>query len=59
VPGYAVSLVKAGVAVEGLAVGPVRPPLTNASPGHVEELVRIIAAGRAVLAGTLTQQGQR
>jgi 5-dehydro-4-deoxyglucarate dehydratase len=59
VPGYAVSLVKAGVAAGGLAAGPVRPPLTDAAPEHVGELVRIIAAGRAVLAGTLTQQGQR
>jgi 5-dehydro-4-deoxyglucarate dehydratase len=59
VPGYAVSLVKAGVTAQGLAVGPVRPPLTDAAPEDVEELVRIVAAGHAVLAGTLTGQAQR
>jgi 5-dehydro-4-deoxyglucarate dehydratase len=55
VPGYAVSLVKAGVALQGLAAGPVRPPLIDAAPEHVSELARIIAAGRAAVAGTLTR----
>ena len=50
VPGYAVSLVKAGVALEGLAVGSVRPPLIDATPEHVGKLARIIAAGRAAAA---------
>jgi len=50
VPGYAVALVKAAARLEGLPVGPVRPPLVEASPEHVQELARIIAAGRAVLA---------
>ncbi|MFC1431069.1 5-dehydro-4-deoxyglucarate dehydratase [Streptacidiphilus sp. N1-3] len=50
VPGYAVSLVKAAARREGLPVGPVRPPLVEAREEHVDELVRIIAAGRAVLA---------
>ncbi|WP_225446668.1 5-dehydro-4-deoxyglucarate dehydratase [Streptacidiphilus sp. PB12-B1b] len=50
VPGYAVSLVKAGARLEGIPVGPVRPPLVEALPEHVEQLARIIAAGRAVLA---------
>jgi 5-dehydro-4-deoxyglucarate dehydratase len=59
VPGYAVSLVKAGVTLQGLAVGSVRPPLVDAAPEHVEELTRIIAAGRAVVADTLTNQAQR
>jgi 5-dehydro-4-deoxyglucarate dehydratase len=59
VPGYAVSLVKAGVTLEGLAVGSVRPPLVDPAPGHVEELAHIIAAGRAVVAGPLTRQVQR
>ena len=49
VPGYAVSLVKAAARLEGLPVGPVRPPLVEPSPEHVEQLARIIAAGRAVL----------
>jgi 5-dehydro-4-deoxyglucarate dehydratase len=59
VPGYAVSLVKAGVTLEGLAVGPVRPPLVDAAPEHVGELERIIAAGRAALAAALTRPVQR
>ena len=51
VPGYAVSLVKAGARLEGIPVGPVRPPLVEPLPEHVERLARIIAAGRAVVAG--------
>ncbi|MFE7620273.1 5-dehydro-4-deoxyglucarate dehydratase [Streptomyces sp. NPDC057496] len=47
--GYAVSLVKAGVRLGGLAVGPVRTPLTEPPAAHVEELTGIIARGRAVL----------
>ncbi|MGP4084726.1 5-dehydro-4-deoxyglucarate dehydratase [Streptomyces sp. KR55] len=50
VPGYAVALVKAGVTLEGLEAGPVRPPLTSLAPQEVEELAAIIAEGRAVLA---------
>jgi 5-dehydro-4-deoxyglucarate dehydratase len=50
VPGYAVSLIKAGARLEGIPVGPVRPPLVEAAPEHVEQLARIIAAGRAVIA---------
>ncbi|MFF3485433.1 5-dehydro-4-deoxyglucarate dehydratase [Streptomyces sp. NPDC002701] len=50
VPGYAVALVKAGVTLEGLKAGPVRPPLTSLDAQEVEELSAIIAAGRAVLA---------
>jgi 5-dehydro-4-deoxyglucarate dehydratase len=52
VPGYAVSLVKAAAVREGLAVGRVRPPLVEAEEEHVDELVRLIAAGRAVLAAS-------
>ncbi|MER5677818.1 MULTISPECIES: 5-dehydro-4-deoxyglucarate dehydratase [Streptomyces] len=47
--GYAVSLVKAAVRLEGLEVGPVRTPLTEPPAEHVEELASIIASGRAVL----------
>lgn len=47
--GYAVSLVKAAVRLEGLDVGPVRTPLTEPSAEHVEELTSIIADGRALL----------
>ncbi|GHH95599.1 5-dehydro-4-deoxyglucarate dehydratase [Streptomyces capillispiralis] len=50
VPGYAVGLVKAGVTLEGLDAGPVRPPLTPLTAQETEELAAIIAEGRAVLA---------
>ncbi|MHC9295589.1 5-dehydro-4-deoxyglucarate dehydratase [Mycobacterium sp. LTG2003] len=53
VPGYAVSLIKAGVTMEGLPAGPVRAPLVDASPDDVAELQRILAAGRAVIADAL------
>jgi 5-dehydro-4-deoxyglucarate dehydratase len=55
VPGYAVSLVKAGVALEGLPAGPVRAPLIMPTADDVTELRAIIAAGRAVLAEALTE----
>ncbi|MDQ1011523.1 5-dehydro-4-deoxyglucarate dehydratase [Streptomyces sp. V4I23] len=48
-PGYAVSLVKAGVRLEGLAVGEVRPPLSEPSADHVAALAALIARGRALL----------
>lgn len=54
VPGYAVSLIKAGVTMEGIDAGPVRAPLIMPSPQDVDELSRIIAAGRAVIANELT-----
>src|SRR5207244_1876630 len=47
--GYAVSLVKAGVRLEGLDVGPVRPPLHEPDAVHVEHLARLISAGRELL----------
>ncbi|MEV8096585.1 5-dehydro-4-deoxyglucarate dehydratase [Kitasatospora sp. NPDC085879] len=50
VPGYAVSLVKAGVRQRGLAVGGVRPPLTDPTPEHLDRLRAITAAGLAALA---------
>ena len=53
VPGYAVSLIKAGVTMEGLAAGPVRPPLIMPSPEDLDTLAQIIAAGRAVIADEL------
>lgn len=49
VPGYAVSLVKAGVTMEGIDAGPVRAPLVMPSPEHLTELGQILKAGRAVL----------
>lgn len=57
VPGYAVSLIKAGVTIEGIDAGPVRPPLIMPSPEDVEALVGIIAAGRAVIADELAVVG--
>ncbi|MGN9792948.1 5-dehydro-4-deoxyglucarate dehydratase [Streptomyces sp. NPDC054847] len=47
--GYAVSLVKAGVRLEGLDVGGVRPPLTEPADRHVEALAALIEQGRALL----------
>ena len=55
VPGYAVSLVKAGVTLEGIPAGPVRPPLVMPSADDLTELRSIIDAGRAVLAEALTE----
>ncbi|MFJ2590284.1 5-dehydro-4-deoxyglucarate dehydratase [Streptomyces sp. NPDC087538] len=49
VPGYAVSLVKAGAQLAGLAVGPVRPPLVEATPEHVAQLTTLVDRGRAAL----------
>ena len=49
VPGYAVSLIKAGVRLRGLEAGGVRPPLTDPSAGHVDELREILAAGLAAV----------
>ncbi|WP_327044629.1 5-dehydro-4-deoxyglucarate dehydratase [Microbispora sp. NBC_01189] len=45
VPGYAVSLIKAGVTLRGLDAGGVRPPLLDAAPEHVARLEKLIAAG--------------
>jgi 5-dehydro-4-deoxyglucarate dehydratase len=49
VPGYAVSLVKAGARLAGVPVGNVRPPLVDPTPEHVDELSEIISRGRAAL----------
>ena len=49
VPGYAVSLVKAGVRLRGLDVGPVRPPLVDPSPEHIDELSRLIKTGLSIV----------
>jgi 5-dehydro-4-deoxyglucarate dehydratase len=53
VPGYAVSLIKAGVTMEGVEAGGVRPPLIMPSPEALAELTQMIKAGRAVLANEL------
>ncbi|HEV2274790.1 MAG TPA: 5-dehydro-4-deoxyglucarate dehydratase [Acidobacteriaceae bacterium] len=41
--GYAVSIVKAGMAAVGRPAGPVRPPLTDLEPCEVQELAKLIA----------------
>ncbi|CAM5484748.1 putative 5-dehydro-4-deoxyglucarate dehydratase 1 [Streptomyces narbonensis] len=46
--GYAVSLVKAAVRMEGLDVGGVRPPLSEPAE-HLAEFARLIEHGRALL----------
>jgi len=43
-PGYAVSIVKAGMQVVGRPAGPVRPPLTDLKPNEVEELAELVAS---------------
>lgn len=50
VPGYAVSLIKAGVRLGGLDVGGVRAPLIDPPPADIDRLVEIIAVGRAIVA---------
>jgi 5-dehydro-4-deoxyglucarate dehydratase len=52
VPGYAVSLIKAGSIITGTDLGGVRPPLIDPTHEHVEQLAQIIAAGRAALPET-------
>lgn len=44
VPGYAVSIVKAGATLVGHGGGPVRPPLTDLKPDEVEQLAALIQA---------------
>lgn len=41
--GYAVSIVKAGLAAVGRPAGLVRPPLTDPEPNEIEELKKLIA----------------
>ena len=41
-PGYAVSIVKAGARIVGHDAGPVRPPLTDLRPGEVDQLAALI-----------------
>ncbi|RSN12948.1 5-dehydro-4-deoxyglucarate dehydratase [Nonomuraea sp. WAC 01424] len=45
VPGYAVSLVKAGVRLRGLDVGGVRAPLTDPTPDHLATLRHLTTTG--------------
>ncbi|GIH77779.1 5-dehydro-4-deoxyglucarate dehydratase [Planobispora longispora] len=48
-PGYAVALVKAGLRLRGLDVGPVRAPLTDLTPEHLAELDGILKNGLALV----------
>jgi 5-dehydro-4-deoxyglucarate dehydratase len=50
-PGYAVSLIKAGVELAGYSAGGVRPPLTEVTAEHRGELARIFEAGLAAVSG--------
>jgi 5-dehydro-4-deoxyglucarate dehydratase len=43
VPGYAVSIVKAGARIVGRDAGPVRPPLSDLTEVEVEQLARLIS----------------
>ncbi|MET9616317.1 5-dehydro-4-deoxyglucarate dehydratase [Kitasatospora indigofera] len=47
--GYAVSLVKAGVRMDGLDVGAVRSPLTEAAPEHIAQLARLLERARTLI----------
>ncbi|MEU0456358.1 5-dehydro-4-deoxyglucarate dehydratase [Streptomyces sp. NPDC006129] len=49
VPGYAVSLVKAGVTLRGLDVGGVRAPLLDPAPEHLARLAKLIDRGLEVV----------
>ncbi|WP_027342406.1 5-dehydro-4-deoxyglucarate dehydratase [Hamadaea tsunoensis] len=49
VPGYAVSLIKAGARLRGHDMGPVRPPLVDAAPEHVDALATLIEDGLRVV----------
>ncbi|MEO3754396.1 5-dehydro-4-deoxyglucarate dehydratase [Streptomyces sp. B6B3] len=49
-PGYAVSLVKAGVRLRGLPVGGVRAPLLDPTPEHLDRLAKLIDHGLGVVA---------
>lgn len=50
VPGYAISLVKAGVRLSGIDVGGVRAPLVDPTYDHLNKLASIIERGRRIIA---------
>jgi 5-dehydro-4-deoxyglucarate dehydratase len=50
-PGYAVSLIKAGVALSGLQVGSVRAPLADPAPSDVADLKRLLELGADLVKG--------
>lgn len=49
-PGFAVSLIKAGLRLAGHSVGPVRAPLTDPDPAHTDRLARLLERGRELAA---------
>ena len=49
IPGFGVSLIKAGLRLGGLPVGSVRAPLVDPTPAQEARLAEILAAGRALL----------
>ena len=59
VPGYAVSLIKAGVTMEGIDAGPVRAPLIMPSEQDLAQLDHMLKAGRAVIANELAVEAVR
>lgn len=48
-PGFGVSLIKAGIRLSGLDVGPVRAPLVDPNPDQLERLGALLDAGRALV----------
>lgn len=50
VPGFAVSLIKAGVRLGGLPVGSVRAPLIDPTDAQVERLAQLLDTGRELVA---------
>ncbi|WP_018637635.1 5-dehydro-4-deoxyglucarate dehydratase [Parafrankia elaeagni] len=54
VPGFAVSLIKAGLRLRGLDVGSVRPPFVDPTPEQLDRLARILDAGLTVAAAADT-----
>ncbi|MFN3867083.1 MAG: 5-dehydro-4-deoxyglucarate dehydratase [Demequina sp.] len=49
-PGFAVSLIKAGLRLAGHRVGSVRPPLADPSPEQADRLADILERGRVLVA---------
>lgn len=49
-PGFAVSLIKAGLRLSGIRVGSVRPPLADPTPEQEERLRALLEQGRELIA---------
>ncbi|MHC5794716.1 5-dehydro-4-deoxyglucarate dehydratase [Lacisediminihabitans sp. FW035] len=49
VPGFGVSLIKAGLRLAGLEVGSVRPPLVDPNDAQLTELARVLDAGYSLV----------